>query len=152
MLIRHPPFVIIPTANLISEPVGPLDGVVHVPAPVVGLHVAERRVDAALRRHRVGPRREQLRDDGRLEPLLHETEGRAEPGPSRAHDDGVVLVVDDGVLARDVLVHLRGALARRAPEAPGGRGGNGPAKASILTEFSCHLSIHNWEILTCCGC
>ena len=55
---------------LISEPVWALDGVVHVPAPVVGLHVAERRVDAALRRHSVRPSREQLRDDGSLEPLL----------------------------------------------------------------------------------
>ena len=66
--------------------------------------------------------------------FLHKTEGRSQSGPSRADDDGVVLVVDDGVLARDVLVHLRRAFARRAPEAPGARGGNGPANAT-LTEF-----------------
>src|SRR5437868_11639429 len=36
---------------LIAEPVRPLDGVVHVPAPVVLVHVAERRRYAALRRY-----------------------------------------------------------------------------------------------------
>src|SRR3954453_24163619 len=35
---------------LIAEPVRPLDGVVHVPAPVVLVHVAERRRYSALRR------------------------------------------------------------------------------------------------------
>ena len=35
---------------LVAEPVRPLDGVVHVPAPVVLAHVAERGGDAALRR------------------------------------------------------------------------------------------------------
>jgi len=33
---------------LIAEPVGPLHRIVHVPAPVVGAHIAERRGDAAL--------------------------------------------------------------------------------------------------------
>src|SRR5271170_6868698 len=36
---------------LVAEPVGPLDGVVHVPAPVVLAHIAERRADAALCRN-----------------------------------------------------------------------------------------------------
>ena len=60
--------------------------------------------------------------------FLHKTKGRAEPGPTGSDDDGVVIVIDDGVLARDVLVHLGGALARRAPKAPRGRGGKRPAK------------------------
>ena len=34
---------------LVAEPVGALDGVVHVPAPVVLAHIAERRRNAALR-------------------------------------------------------------------------------------------------------
>ena len=32
-------------------------------------------------------------------------------------------------------MHLGGALARRAPEATGGRGGNGPANDETVTEF-----------------
>ena len=43
---------------LVAEPVGALDGVVHVPAPVVRPHVAERGGDAALRRDGVRARRE----------------------------------------------------------------------------------------------
>src|SRR6202161_3430708 len=38
---------------LVAEPVGAADGIEHVPAPVVLLHVAERRADTALRRDRV---------------------------------------------------------------------------------------------------
>ena len=43
---------------LVAEPVGAPDGVEHVPAPVVLLHVAQRGADAALRRDRVAARRE----------------------------------------------------------------------------------------------
>ena len=63
---------------------------------------------------------------------LHETECGTKAGPSSADDDGVIVVVDDGVLARDVLVHLGGALARREAPAPGGSCGDGPAKGRML--------------------
>ncbi len=36
---------------LIPEPVGPFDGVVHVPTPVICPHVAQCSADAALSRH-----------------------------------------------------------------------------------------------------
>ena len=49
---------------LVAEPVRALDGVVHVPAPVVLAHIAERRGDAALRRHRMRAGREHLGDAG----------------------------------------------------------------------------------------
>ena len=49
---------------LVAEPVRPLDGVVHVPAPVVRAHIAERRGDAALRRDGVRAGREHLGDAG----------------------------------------------------------------------------------------
>src|SRR5262245_64856048 len=52
---------------LVAEPVSALDGVVHVPAPVVLAHIAERGGDAALRRDGVGARREHLGDAGGLE-------------------------------------------------------------------------------------
>ncbi len=52
---------------LIAEPVGPLHGVVHVPAPIVLAHIAQRGRDAALGRHRVRARREHLGDAGRLQ-------------------------------------------------------------------------------------
>jgi hypothetical protein len=34
---------------LVAQPVGALDGVVHVPPPVVRLHVAQGSVDASLK-------------------------------------------------------------------------------------------------------
>ena len=61
---------------LVAEPVRALDGVVHVPAPVVRAHVAQRCRDAALRCDRVRARGEELADAGRLEPCL----GAAERG------------------------------------------------------------------------
>ncbi len=45
---------------LVSEPIGALDGVVHVPAPVVWPHVTKRRRDAALRRDGVRAGRKYL--------------------------------------------------------------------------------------------
>src|SRR5258708_13192357 len=45
---------------LIAEPVGTLDGVEHVPAPVILAHIAERSADAPLRPHGVRPGREYL--------------------------------------------------------------------------------------------
>ena len=63
---------------LIAEPVGALDGVVHVPAPVVLAHVAERGADAALRGDRVTARREHLAQARRRQPLLGEPERRAQ--------------------------------------------------------------------------
>ena len=45
---------------LVAEPVRPLDRVVHVPAPVVVAHIAERGGDAALRRDGMAAGREHL--------------------------------------------------------------------------------------------
>lgn len=47
------------------------------------------------------PRGEELRDTGSVEASLGETEGSAQTGTTSTDDDGIVLVVDDGVLARD---------------------------------------------------
>ena len=82
---------------LVAQPVGALDRVVHVPAPVVRAHVAERRRDAALRRHGVAAGREHLGDAGGLEALVGHAEGRAQARAAGADDDDVVFVIDDGV-------------------------------------------------------
>jgi hypothetical protein len=82
---------------LVAEPVGTLDCVVHVPAPVVGAHVAERRRDAALRRHGVAAGREHLGDAGRFVALVGHAEGGAQARSAGADHDHVVLMVDHGV-------------------------------------------------------
>ena len=67
---------------LIAEPVGALDGVVHVPAPIVGAHVAERGRDATLRRDGVRARRETLVMQAVLQARLRRSRAwRAEPAP-----------------------------------------------------------------------
>ncbi len=69
-----------------------------MPAPVVLAHVAERGVDAALGCDGVGAGGEELGDAGCFEAGLGETDGCAEAGAARAYDDGVVVVVYEGVV------------------------------------------------------
>src|SRR5262249_28464957 len=80
---------------LIAEPVRPLDGVVHVPAPVIRAHVAERGTDAALGGHGVAAGGKEFGDAGGREARLCQPERGAQPGPARADDDHVVAVIDE---------------------------------------------------------
>jgi len=80
---------------LIAEPVRSLDGVEHVPGPVVRRVVAQRGGDAALRRHGMAAGREHLGDAGRLEAGLGTAHRRTQARTAGTHDDGVVAVVDD---------------------------------------------------------
>src|SRR5207253_478950 len=80
---------------LVAEPVGPLDGVVHVPAPVVLAHIAERRADAALRRDGVAARREYLADAGGLEPRSGHSQCRPQTGAAAPDNDDIVGVMLD---------------------------------------------------------
>ena len=79
---------------LIAEPVRAFDGVVHVPAPVILAHVAERRADAALGCDRVAARRKELGDAGGSEARFGKTEGGAQAGAAGADHDHVVAVID----------------------------------------------------------
>src|SRR6185437_2495404 len=63
---------------LVAEPVRALDRVTHVPAPVVGAHVAERRGDAALRRYGVRAGGEHLGDTGSAQSRLARADHRAQ--------------------------------------------------------------------------
>ena len=79
---------------LVAQPVGALDRVVHVPAPVVRPHVAERGADAALGGDGVRAGGEELGDAGDLQPLLGAAESRPQPGAAGSdhhHVDAVVL-------------------------------------------------------------
>ena len=78
---------------LVTEPVGALDRVVHVPAPVVLVHVAEGGVDATLGGDGVASGREELGDTGRVEASLGETESGTETGATGTDDESIVLVV-----------------------------------------------------------
>ena len=82
---------------LIAQPVRTLDGVVHVPAPVVLAHIAERGGDAALRRDRVAARRKHLGDAGGLEASRCAFQRGAQSGAAGADDDDIECVIDDRV-------------------------------------------------------
>mmetsp|Transcript_22347 Transcript_22347/g.35719 ORF Transcript_22347/g.35719 Transcript_22347/m.35719 type:complete len:683 (-) Transcript_22347:5097-7145(-) len=62
----------------ITQPVRAFDRVIHVPLPVVGAHVAERRGNAALRSNGVGPGREDLGHAGRAQPLFRHAQRGAQ--------------------------------------------------------------------------
>jgi hypothetical protein len=82
---------------LVAEPVGALDGVVHMPAPVVIAHVAERGGDAALRRDRVRAGGEHLGDAGGAQARFRAADHGTKPGAARADHHHVVGVVGDGI-------------------------------------------------------
>ncbi len=82
---------------LVAEPVGTLDGIVHVPLPAVGSHVADRGGDAALRRDRMRARREHFGHAGRLEAGLRAAERRPEARAAGAHHDHVIDVLGDRI-------------------------------------------------------
>ena len=87
---------------LVSEPIGALDGVVHVPFPVVRPHVGERGGHAALRRHRMRTGGEDLGNAGRAEARLGTADGGAQTRAARADHHHVERVVNDRIgLAAD---------------------------------------------------
>lgn len=81
---------------LVAEPVGTLDGIVHVPPPIILVHVTQRSIDTALRGHGVASSREELGDAGSVEPSLGKTEGSAQARAAGSDDNGIVLVVLGG--------------------------------------------------------
>ena len=87
---------------LVAEPVGALDRVVHMPAPVVLAHIAERGGDAALRRDRVRAGRKHLCNAGRAQARFRAADDRAQARAAGADDDDVVVVIFDRIgLAAD---------------------------------------------------
>ncbi len=75
---------------LVDEVVAALDGVEHVPLPVVLLEVAEGGTHAALGGARVGAGRVELGQDGGVDPGLGQLEGRPQAGAAGPDDQGVV--------------------------------------------------------------
>ena len=82
---------------LIAEPVRTLDRVVHVPAPIVGLDIAERGTDAALGADGVAAGREHLGDASGLQSRRGHAKGGAQSGAAGADDDDVIVVIGDVV-------------------------------------------------------
>ena len=82
---------------LVAQPIRPLHRVVHVPAPIVGAHIAERGGDAALRRHGVRAGGKHLGDAGGAQARLATADHGAQPRAAGADHHHVVSVVDDRI-------------------------------------------------------
>ena len=76
---------------LVTQPIRPLDGVVHVPVPVVFAHVPQRCADAALCGHRVRAGRKHLGQHCDGKPRVGELERATHTGTAGPHDHHVEL-------------------------------------------------------------
>ncbi|MGY3405715.1 hypothetical protein ACVWZV_001828 [Bradyrhizobium sp. GM5.1] len=86
---------------LVAQPVRPLHGVVHVPAPVVLVHVAEGRRDAALRRDGVRAGRKHFGDAGGTKTGFAAADHGAQACAAGAdHDDIIGVIFDRDRLCR----------------------------------------------------
>ena len=74
---------------LVAQPVRALDGVVHMPVPVIFLGVAQAGGDAALCRHRVRTGWKDLGQHGGLEAGFRQLDGGAQTGAAGAYDHRV---------------------------------------------------------------
>ena len=86
---------------LVTQPVTSLDGVVHVPSPVILVHVSKSSVDTTLSSDSVGSGGEQLGDTSSVETGLSQTEGGSQTSTTSTNDQGIVFVVNDGVLVAE---------------------------------------------------
>ena len=90
---------------LVAQPVRALDRVVEVVAPVVVHHVAERGVDAALRRHGVRAGGEDLGQARHRHVLGGHAEGGTQAGAAGTDDHHIEAMVGEGVVAAHSVTH-----------------------------------------------
>ena len=82
---------------LVAQPVRPLHGVIHVPAPIIFAHIAKRGANAALGRDRVAACRKDLGDAGGLQPRRPHAESGAQPGATGAHHHHIIGMVHNPI-------------------------------------------------------
>jgi hypothetical protein len=86
---------------LVAEPIRALDRVIHMPAPVVGAHVAECRGDTSLRRHGVAAGGKDFGQACRGQTCFRKPEGRAQARAAGADHHHVIGVIDEFVFAHN---------------------------------------------------
>ena len=79
---------------LVAQPVRPLDGIVHVPAPVILAHIAQGRAHAPLGRNGVTAGGKDLGDASRFQLFLGHAEGGAQPGAAGAYHNNIVFMLN----------------------------------------------------------
>ena len=76
----------------VTQPVRALDRVIHMPLPVIGAHVGQRRRDTALRRNRVRTGRENFGHAGCFQPLLCHAKCRTQASAASPHDNDIIFM------------------------------------------------------------
>ena len=71
---------------LVTEPIGTFNGVVHMPMPVIRMHVSESSVNTTLGSNSVRTSREELGDTSSLETSFGKTESSTETGTTGTND------------------------------------------------------------------
>jgi hypothetical protein len=82
---------------LVTEPIGSLHGIVHVPAPVIWLHVAEGGVHSPLGSDSVRSGWKKLCDASGVETGFGQAKCGSKAGTASTDDDGIEFVVNDCV-------------------------------------------------------
>jgi hypothetical protein len=82
---------------LIAKPIRTLDGVIHMPAPIVFAHVREGCANAALRRHGMTARRKHLGDASRRQTRLRKPKRCAQTCASGTDHQHVVVMISETV-------------------------------------------------------
>ena len=110
---------------LVTEPVGPFDGVVHVKAPVILTHVGKGCTNATLGGNRVAAGRKNLGNTGCLQTGGDHPQRRAQASATSPDDHDIIAVIDNLVAFRHVTLQPRYARLRPLTQAPA----RGPTRA-----------------------
>mmetsp|Transcript_12168 Transcript_12168/g.17734 ORF Transcript_12168/g.17734 Transcript_12168/m.17734 type:complete len:264 (+) Transcript_12168:750-1541(+) len=84
---------------LVTQPIASLDSIIHMPAPIIFVHVSKGGIDSSLGCHGVGTGGEEFGDAGGFESCFRETHGGTEACSSGSNDDGIVFMVDNCVIS-----------------------------------------------------
>mmetsp|Transcript_23235 Transcript_23235/g.38497 ORF Transcript_23235/g.38497 Transcript_23235/m.38497 type:complete len:271 (+) Transcript_23235:1361-2173(+) len=87
---------------LVAKPIRSLDGIVHVPSPVILAHISERSIDSTLCSNSMGSSGEQLGDAGCFETSFTQAHGCTQTRTSSPDNDSVIGVINDGVVTFQV--------------------------------------------------
>ena len=102
-----------------------------MPSPVILVHVSKSSINTTLSSDSVGSGGEQLGDTSSVETSLSQTEGGSQTSTTSTNDQGIVFVVNDGVLVAEEWRSLLCAKGLVGDDA--GSGGAAREGASLLS-------------------
>ena len=95
--------------TLITQPITPLYGIIHVPSPIILGHVPQGGINTTLSRHGMRTRRKEFGHTSRFKTGFGQAHGSAQTGTAGTHHDGIVRVIDDGIISNQDGTRLDGA-------------------------------------------